>query len=425
MIAAYDLPLVMSSFLVAVLAAYAALYFGARLVSATGVERWRWLASGAFLMGTGIWTMHFVGMRAMPMKMAMSFDIPMTLVSWFAAVSASGIALHIIGRKQLGSVLFVGATLSMASGIAIMHYLGMYAMQMSAPPVFNTGFLVLSIAIAIVASGSALALCRKLQEMEGSSALVVQFIAALVMAAAICGMHYTGMMAMTFPEGAVPAIDNGLRGSWMGIPLAIFCMALLSVALFVTALDVRYRRELAEHKVEDDKRVAELAFSDSATGLPNRSALEQRMLDIFALGDARKNPFALVYLEVANFRELSSGMDSESVNLLVSKISEPLRKQMPRDVLLARYSPNSFFALVPEHESARHTSMYQWIREHAGTTSMQVLWRTGQSVYPVTGNSTRKLIRAAMVPRDPGEIGRFTDITRETELTAAAPALNS
>ncbi|HAU19695.1 MAG TPA: diguanylate cyclase, partial [Marinobacter adhaerens] len=120
MMSEYDLPLVVASFLVAVLAAYAALFFGARLVNAESGERRKWLLAGALLMGTGVWTMHFVGMRAMPMGVPMSFDVIMTLVSWFAAVLASGVALHIIGRKQLGVPLFVSATLSMASGIVVM-----------------------------------------------------------------------------------------------------------------------------------------------------------------------------------------------------------------------------------------------------------------------------------------------------------------
>lgn len=424
----YDLPLVISSFLVAVLAAYAALYFGARLAGVAGGERRLWLISGALLMGTGVWTMHFVGMRAMPMDVPMSFDTLMTVVSWFAAVLASGVALHIIGRQRLGFALFTGATLAMAGGIVVMHYLGMYAMRMSAPPEFTTGLLVLSIAIAVIASGSALALCRKLQDVEGSSAMAVQLVAALAMAAAICGMHYTGMMAMTFPEGAVPASDNGLRGDWMGIPLAVFCIALLAVALVVTMRDVRHRRELAERKVKENRRVAELAFVDPVTGLPNRSAIEQRLLDILARTDARKNPFALIYLDIANYRELSANMGDESLNSVVNEISQSLRDQLSEDVFLARYSGSSFFALVPEHESAHHAFMYKRLRqidERIGTAAMPVTWRAGQSAYPVTGNSTRKLIRAAMVPRDLEEIGRFAEMRSDPELVLPGQNLSS
>ncbi|WP_048497313.1 MHYT domain-containing protein [Marinobacter subterrani] len=428
MMTEYDLPLVIASFLVAVLAAYAALYFGARLTSTAGAERQRWLVAGGLLMGTGVWTMHFVGMRAMPMAVPMTFDTLMTAASWLAAVTASGLALHIIGRPQLGKGLFVSATLAMAGGIVVMHYLGMYAMRMSAPPEFNLGLLALSVGIAVAASGSALALCRKLQKMEGASALAVQFVAAMAMAAAICGMHYTGMLAMTFPESAVPAADNGLRGEWMGIPLAVFCIALLAVALVVTVLDIGHRRELAERRTQEDRRVAELAFVDAVTGLPNRSALEQRLLEVLAREGARQHPFALIYLDVANFRELSTSMGTESLNAVVNEISQSLRDHLSEGVFLSRYSASGFFALVPDHKDARHAFMYKRLRQidqRIGTEAMPVTWRAGQSAFPVSGNSTRKLIRAAMVPADLNEIGRFAGMTVSPELVLPGQTLGS
>ncbi len=415
----YNLPLVVASFLVAVLAAYAALFFGARLAGARGKTRLRWLTAGALLMGTGVWTMHFVGMRAMPMDVAMTFDIALTAVSWLAAVLASGVALHIIGREALSARLFTGATVAMASSIVVMHYLGMYALQMSAPPEFHPGFLALSVAIALAASAGALALCRVLQKSEGTRALVFQFSAALVMAAAICGMHYTGMMAMTFPEGAVPAADNGLRGDWMGIPLAAFCSALLAAALFVTAFNLKQQSRLAEARALEDQRVAELAFVDAVTGLPNRSGLEQSLLDILAREDARQHPFALIYLDIANFRELSTRMGEESLSAVVSEVSKSLQELLSEGSLLARYAAGTFFILVPDNQDARHAFMYKRLRQldqRIGTDAMPITWRAGQSAFPVTGNSTRKLIRAAMVPRDLVEIGRFNNMAADPEL---------
>lgn len=415
----YDLPLVVSSFLVAVMAAYAALFFGARLAGATGGTRWRWLIAGALLMGTGIWTMHFVGMRAMPMDVEMSFDTVLTIASWLAAVVASGIALHMVGRHQLGVGLFTGATFAMAGSIVVMHYLGMYALRMSAPPTFNSGFLVLSLAIAVGASAGALALCRIVQTSAGARALGLQLVAALVMATAICGMHYTGMMAMTFPEGAVPAAGNGLRGDWMGVPLAVFCIALLAAALTVTALDIKHQRKRAEAQEREDRRVAELAFVDTMTGLPNRSAFEQKLLEILARDNARKNPFALIYLDIANFRELSARLGDESLAAVLREITEALKEQLSDDAFLARYAVSSFFILAPDHEDARHAFMYKRLRQldqRIGTEAMPVTWRVGQSAYPVTGNSTRKLIKAAMVPTDLTRIGRFADMVADPEL---------
>ena len=66
MMSEYDLPLVAASFLVAVLAAYAALFFGARLTNAKDGERRKWLAAGAVLIGTGTWPMPAVGMLCCP-----------------------------------------------------------------------------------------------------------------------------------------------------------------------------------------------------------------------------------------------------------------------------------------------------------------------------------------------------------------------
>ncbi|MFC6683293.1 MHYT domain-containing protein [Marinobacter koreensis] len=113
----YDVSLVVASFVVAVLAAYTAVYFGLRLGRSKGGERWRWLVLGGLAMGSGIWTMHFVGMRAMDMGVEMSFDGTMTAVSWLAAVLASCLALQIISRPSVNRSLFVMATLAMAGGL--------------------------------------------------------------------------------------------------------------------------------------------------------------------------------------------------------------------------------------------------------------------------------------------------------------------
>lgn len=419
MITDYDLPLVLSSFLVAVLAAYTALFFGARLTGLTGGERARWLSAGALLMGSGVWTMHFVGMRAMPMGVPMTFDTLMTAVSWVAAVAASGVALYIISRPQLSRGLFSVAALSMGAGITAMHYLGMYAMRMSEAPLFHTGFLVVSVFIAVAASGAALALCRSLQSKTGPGALAVQGGAALLMAVAICGMHYTGMMAMMFPEGAVPAVDNGLRGDWMGLPLAGLAATLMVFALAVTVMDVRQRREREEQAAREEQRVADLAFRDLPTGLPNRAALERDILNEIAQDASKAKRFALIHLDIANARQLSETLGDAQFEEAIKGVAETLEAQVSEHTMLARYSASTFFLLVKKPEATENAFMYRRLRQiddRVQILGAAIRWRTGQSLYPTTGNSSRKLIRAAMVPADPEQIGRFEQLQVAPEL---------
>ena len=84
----YDPVLVTASYFVAVIASYIALYFGTRLFVVEGPARKFWLAMGGLCLGSGIWSMHFVGMSAytMPMDMEMSFHAGLTVLSWIPAV---------------------------------------------------------------------------------------------------------------------------------------------------------------------------------------------------------------------------------------------------------------------------------------------------------------------------------------------------
>ncbi|MBZ2169682.1 MHYT domain-containing protein [Marinobacter sp. F4216] len=420
MLADYDSSLVTASYVVAVLAAYTALYFGTRLNTARGEERRRWLIGGSLVMGSGVWTMHFVGMRAMPMDVPMSFDTLMTGLSWVAAVLASGLALNIISRDRVGAVPFSTAALAMASGIVVMHYLGMYAMRMSQAPIIHSGFLLLSVVIAVLASGAALAICRYLRSVEGGRVVLFQFVAALVMAAAICGMHYTGMLAFMYPEGAVPAADNGLSGQWMGIPLAVASVALLAVALVITVVDVRDRRALDRRKAEENRRVRQMAFVDRLTGLPNRAGLEQTLLDSLARDPDREDQFALIYLDMANFRDLASWLEPDVLDQLAMDVCNTLKEYLPGSAYLARYSSSAFVIVLKDYQRSDYGFLYRRLRQIDETISVAgrpITWRAGQSVYPLTGASSRKLIRAAMVPRPLDQIGHFDKVTADAELT--------
>ena len=66
MVGTYNSGVVLLSFLVAVLASYTALDLASRITASRGVGAAVWLAGGAFAMGTGVWSMHFIGMLALP-----------------------------------------------------------------------------------------------------------------------------------------------------------------------------------------------------------------------------------------------------------------------------------------------------------------------------------------------------------------------
>jgi len=109
---------------IAIAASYAALDVAGRVTAARGIVRLVWLACGSIAMGTGIWSMHYVGMLAYSLPIDVRYDWPTVLVSLLAAIAASAVALFIVSRERVGKrAIAVGGVL-MGVGICSMHYIG-------------------------------------------------------------------------------------------------------------------------------------------------------------------------------------------------------------------------------------------------------------------------------------------------------------
>ena len=85
----YDLRFVVLSVVIAVFASYVALELSGRTAAARGRYRRYWLFGGAFALGVGIWSMHYIGMLAFRMAIPISYHLPTVGVSLLAAVGAS------------------------------------------------------------------------------------------------------------------------------------------------------------------------------------------------------------------------------------------------------------------------------------------------------------------------------------------------
>jgi NO-binding membrane sensor protein with MHYT domain len=168
--ASWDPGLVLLSYVVAVLASYTALDLAGRVAAYSGWGRALWLAGGAFAMGTGIWSMHFTGMLAFNIGMHVAYRVPLTLLSIIIAIAASGLALFVASRGYVGAVSLLVAGPIMGIGIVSMHYVGMAAMRMQATVSYDPVLVALSVMIAVGASIAALYLSFRLNRRDTSRA---------------------------------------------------------------------------------------------------------------------------------------------------------------------------------------------------------------------------------------------------------------
>jgi NO-binding membrane sensor protein with MHYT domain len=188
-----------------------------------------WLIGAALALGGGaIWTMHFIGMLAYDMGMPVGYDPLITFLSLFIAVSVVAIGIAMVSNESKSFLRLIFAGTVTGLGVASMHYSGMEAMVMAADMSYDTGMLALSLVIAVVAATAALWLAFNL------SGNLHKLGASFIMGIAVCGMHYTGMAAMSMTaNGSQVHIEASMDPMTMGLMIFCFSMLLLVLSLIV------------------------------------------------------------------------------------------------------------------------------------------------------------------------------------------------
>jgi len=237
----YNYWMVALSLAIAVFASHAALDLAGRTAAAIGRTRLVWLLGGASSMGLGIWAMHYIGMLAFHLPVVVLYDLPAVLLSLAAAIVASAVALFIVSRPNWNWAGSIAGSVVMGTGIASMHFLGMAAMRLPASMELNDAIVALSVMIAIVVSLAAMWLAFRFRgETRAFSPLKVA--SAFVMGAAVVGMHYTGMAAATFiPSSAPLDLSSATDISSLGITgIVLVTFIVLAFASLTSLLDRRF-----------------------------------------------------------------------------------------------------------------------------------------------------------------------------------------
>src|SRR5579862_8699199 len=247
LIGSYNYALVALSVFIAMCASYAALDLASRITAAGGWARALWVAGGAGAMGTGIWSMHYIGMLAFILPIPVAYHWPTVLLSLFAAIFASVIALYVVSRQQISASHAVLGSLLTGAGIAGMHYIGMAAMRLRAMCQFNSFLVVLSVVLAVLISLAALWITFHFRD-ENAGTGRKKLIGAVVMGAAIPVMHYTGMAAASFTSSGMPAdLSHAVSISALGTAAIVAVTFLvLGLALVTSWVDRRFAAQIFE-----------------------------------------------------------------------------------------------------------------------------------------------------------------------------------
>lgn len=244
--------LVALSYIIATMSAYASIVLARRVTFTRQSAKRIWLILGAGTLGIGIWSMHFIAMLSYQFPVPVYYNTLLVAISVVIAIVGCYFGYFIISVNHKSKIRFFLSGIIMGSGIASMHYVGMAALEAVAI-VYNPVLFAMSILIAVAASWVAIWIGFLSPYARRDMSWKLKIVFSLIMAVAITGMHYTGMVAATFSSMTNSGpFQDGLdttRLAWFVAGVTLFIFALFFGSIILDRL--WQKRELVQNTLLD------------------------------------------------------------------------------------------------------------------------------------------------------------------------------
>ena len=161
------------------------------------------------------------------------------------------------------------------------------------------------------------------------------------------------------------AAEYGLAASW-AMPIIANDGRVLGVLAFYyrtpRAPDALHERlvdvcvhlcKLAFERDESRTRIRQLAFSDSLTGLPNRSMLGVLAAQAIASAAELNTRMAVIFIDLDRFKQVNDSLGHQAGDVLLRTIAQRLRRSLRGADIVARLSGDEFVAVLTECDPER------------------------------------------------------------------------
>ncbi len=279
----HDWRLVVVAGVVCFLSSLTAITLFNRARSTAGRARAIWIAAAGAATGCGIWATHFLAMLAYHPGVPIAYNIGLTAFSLLAAatITAGGLAAAVCAPSRTGAAIGGGI---IGGGVACMHYLGMWAVELPGRVAWDIPLVVASIVIGMALGMAALAVAVS---WRGVAALLV---AALLLTLAIVAHHFTAM-------GAVEIVPDPTR-TFTALSLSPESLAIAVASVAVAILGMSLISAFADRRLYDKGQLLDLALNNLTQGVVMFDAggrlivRNQRYLDMYGLSPEVVKPGA-------------------------------------------------------------------------------------------------------------------------------------
>ena len=257
-----DSRLVILSIIVSIIGSYTALDMAQQILFAQSINRLWWLIGSGCTLGISIWGMHFTAVLAHHLEIPIGYNFTIVLLSMIVAIASAVVGFCAISRPaQPGWIPLLGASILIGSGIIAMHFTAMSSLRLAAVLSYDLKLVILSCAVAIGFSLGALWVTLHLRSeaiLSSSGRLIGS---ALLMGAAISGMHYIAMAAVRFqPAELLVSKFSVIDNSFLALVIGITALIMLTLTLLASVFARRLSAEIAKTEVliQSEERLVQL-----------------------------------------------------------------------------------------------------------------------------------------------------------------------
>jgi diguanylate cyclase (GGDEF)-like protein len=328
LIVEHDLRLVALAGVVCFLASLAAINLFHRAGATRGRARVAWLATAGAASGCGIWATHFIAVLAYDPGVGINYNVGLTALSLIVAAAVTGAGLSVAVYNRTPSATVIGGAL-VGGGVACMHYLGMWALEMPGQITWALELVVASVVAGMLFGAASLWVAIRKSSIAGTLA------AGGLLTLAIVAHHFTAMGAVEIipdPTRAIHAFS--LSPTFMAVGIANAAVAILGMSLAGAFADKRAA-----------ERIAHIAHHDPLTGLPNRAAFATQFATVLDRSAASGASFAILCVDLDRFKEINDLFGHSAGDIVLRKVSDRL-SMAAKGAFLARLGGDEFTIIV-------------------------------------------------------------------------------
>jgi len=182
---------------------------------------------------------------------------------------------------------------------------------------------------------------------------------------------------------------------------SIICLLVSAKPIVTNGVFSGYRgvfEDITEQRKQENK-IKNLAYSDTLTGLANRTAFQEQLTATIAISIKKKTQFALMFIDLDHFKNINDSMGHAAGDLLLIKLAGRLNQAIRSNDMVARLGGDEFVIILPDIE---HRDEVEAVVERIFSNIKQPIFihdkpvystlSLGISLYPSDGEDAQSLL---------------------------------